>query len=489
MRGREAGGVARLLTVLVVLALPLGAVAQEGAPSPEIPVPPAESIDPFHVELTRARLLARLGRFNESVALYRELLVQRPNDRELREGYAETLVDAGRFNEAARVIDQFLREAPDSILLRRLRARVDVEQGRAGAAADRLLGLMADVPTDTSIAADLAAAELRRGAWRRARDLYGEILAREPDNEDVRVAWRDLLWTYAPRFELTYGGLFQEGASGQFGEIAWRAWPTERWWVRVGTRVGVYHQDDTSLQSAFTEHVTTLLGALGVRLRERLTLRAGLEESIRRSNGITTFRLAGAYDDGRATAAVLDLAYHELLTNPVSAVSFGGTTDRVSLELLQRVVPRLSIGGRYDFRHYRASGEVLGNDWDLYTRLDVELLRGRVQVTLSPLLYFQKYSPVAPSPLQEQISFIPQQQLGGLGLTVGADIVRGLYAQAGAVGRYDWYRNLTSYEVAGEFRWRFHSRLEVRVLYTFATEGALVAGPQQNVSASLFILH
>jgi hypothetical protein len=489
MASRRAGGVGRLLALLVVLALPAVPVAQEEMTAPEIPPPPAETIDPFQVEVTRAQLLARLRRFDEAATLYRELLVQRPDDRELREGYAETLVEAGRLSEAARVIDRFLRDAPGSVPLRRLRARVDMEQGEAGAAAGRLLDLMADVPTDTSIAADLAAAELRRGAWRRARDLYGQILARDPENEDVRNAWRDLLWTYAPRFELAYGALFQEGASGQFGEIAWQAWPTERWWVRVGTRVGVYHQDDTSLQSAFTQDVETVLGSVGVRLSERVTLRGGLEESIRGTSAITTVRLTGAYDDGRATAAVLDLAYHELLTNPVSAVAFGGTTDRVSLELLQRLGPRLSIGGRYDFRHYRASGEVLGNDWDLYTRLDVELLRGRIQITGSPLLYFQKYSPIAGSPLQEQIPFTPQQQLGGLGLSVGADLVRGLYAQAGAVGRYDWYRNLTSYEVAGELRWRFHSRLELRVLYTFATEGALVSGPQQNVSASLFVLH
>jgi hypothetical protein len=341
---------------------------------------------------------------------------------------------------------------------------------------------------DAGLTADLAAAEAAAGRWSRALDLYGRLLEADPENRDLLLAHREIVYAHAPRFELGHYSLLQESATQHVEEAVWVGWLADRWWLRTGARYGTYHQDHSESQNAFTEEVGTALAALGVQATRAITLWGGLEESRRRESIFrTTGRLGGFYDDGQATTALLDVAIRELLTNPVSAVPLNGTTDRVTLDVARRILPPVVLGLHYDFRHYRASHEDLGHRWEAAARAEIEVVRTRVQVTLIPQVFFSEYTPTAGSPLRDQVVFIRREDIVALGALVGWDITSALRVQAGTVGRRDLHRSLTSYEVTGEGRWRIRPWLDARLLYTRNTESTTVGGEEQSFLGRLEI--
>jgi hypothetical protein len=77
----------------------------------------------------------------------------------------------------------------------------------------------------------------------------------------------------------------------------------------------------------------------------------------------------------------------------------------------------------------------------------------------------------------------------GIGGLFGWDIAPGVRVQAGAVGRRDVYRAVTSWEVTGEGRWRIRPWLEGRVLYTRNTESTTIGGREQSFLGRLDILY
>jgi tetratricopeptide (TPR) repeat protein len=438
--------------------------------------------------MMRARILARLGRVEEALAAYRALLPRRPDDRTLREEYAELLVDAGLMDEAGAALDRYLADEPTSERLRRLRARVDLARGAPAEAGRRLDALARAQPSDPSLTADLAAAELAAGRWSHALDLYGRLLEADPDDRDLQTTYREIVYARAPRFELGHYSLLQPSAHQHVEEAVWVGWLADRWWLRTGARYGTYHQDHAEGQNAFTEEVGTVLAAVGLQATRALSLWGGLEESRRRETIFrTTGRLGAAYDDGRATTAILDVAIRELLTNPVSAVPRNGSTDRVTVDLARRVLTPVVLGLHYDFRHYRASGEDLGNRWEAAARAEIELVRTRVQLTLIPQVFFSEYTPIAGSPLRDEVTFLRREDIVALGGLFGWDVTSALRIQVGAVGRRDFHRASSSWEATAEGRWRIRPWLDARLLYTRNTESTTVGGEEQSFLGRLEI--
>ncbi|HKW95961.1 MAG TPA: hypothetical protein VJX92_28995, partial [Methylomirabilota bacterium] len=355
----------------------------------------------------------------------------------------------------------------------------------------RLGALAREMPQDTGVTAELAAAELAAGRWNRALDLYRGLLESDSDNRDLLGPYREILLAHAPRFELSHYTLLQATATHHVEEAAWRAWLADRWWVRAGGRYGSYHQERVvGGQTSFTEEVWTVLGTLGYQLTRALTLWAGIEESRRREAIFrTTGRLGAAYDDAKATSATLDVAVRELVTNPVSALPHNTSADRVTVDAARRVLPAVVLGGHYDFRHYRASDEELGNRWEAAARAELELIRSRVQVTLIPQVFFSEYAPTAGSPLRDEITFLRREDILATGLVVGWDITPALRLQVGSVGRRDLHRAITSWEVNGEGRWRIRPWLEGRVLYNRNTESTTIGGREESFLGRLDILY
>lgn len=489
IRLRRARGIGFLLGVCLgsSLAIPLmPARAQTPPDASEAP----EVADPLEAEMVRARILARLGLFAEALAAYRALLERHRDHRGLREDYAEVLVDAGQLEQAAPVVDRYLADDPTSARLRRLRARIDMARGAPAEAGRRLEALARELPEDAGIAADLAAAELGAGRWSRALDLYARLLDADPENREALAAHREILLDHAPRVELMHSTLLQAAATHHVEEAAWRGWLADRWWLRVGGRHGSYIQDRVVGRSAFSEEVWTALATVGFQPTRAISLWAGLEESRRREDIYrTTARLGGAWDDAKATGVTLDVAIRELLTNPVAAVPRNGTTDRVTVDVARRVLVPVVLGAHYAFRHYRVSGEDLGDRWEAAGRAELELVRSRVQVTLIPQVFFSRYTATAGGALREAVSFLKREDVLGIGSVVGWDVTPTLRLQAGAVGRRDLFRALTSWEVNGEGRWRIRPWLEGRVLYTRNTESTGVGGQEEFFLGRLDILY
>jgi tetratricopeptide (TPR) repeat protein len=487
---------------VLVLSVPLalavfpahGQTPQTEAASPGDPpagsttTEPAESVE---AEKVRVRILARLSRVEEALAGYRALLARHGDNRGLREDYAEFLVDAGLLDQAAPVIDRYLADDPASARLRRLRARVDLARSAPAEAARRLDALVREQPQDAGLTAELAAAERAAGRWNRALDLYGGLLDRDPDNRDLLTAYREIVQAHAPRFELSHYTLLQRAATQHVEEAAWRGWLADQWWLRAGTRYGSYHQDSIPGQSSFSAEVWTALAALGFQPIPALSLWTGLEEARRNEDSYrTTFRLGGTYDDGRATIATLDSAVRELLTNPVAALPRNGSTDRVTIDVARRILNPIVLALHYDFRHYRASGEELGDRWEAAARVELEVVKTRpVQVTLIPQLFFAQYAPVAESPLRDEIAFLRREDIIAIGILVGWDVTPAVRVQIGSVGRRDLFRAITSWEVTGETRWRIRPWLEGRVLYTRNTESTTVGGREESFLGRLDILY
>jgi tetratricopeptide (TPR) repeat protein len=474
-----------------LLSLTLGApmtvaLAQTPPAAPETP----EAADPLEAEMMRARILARLGMIEEALAAYRALLERHRDNRPLREDYAELLVDAAQLDEAGPVVDRYLADDPTSARLRRLKARLDLARGAPAEAGRRLDTLSREQPRDAGIMADLAAAELGAGRWSRALELYGRILDADPENREIQASYREILLGRSPRVELIHSTLLQAAATHHVEEAAWRGWLADRWWLRAGARYGSYHQDRVVGQSSFSEEVWAGLATVGFQPTRAISLWAGLEESRRREDIYrTTGRLGGAYDDAKATTATVDVAIRELLANPLAALPRNGSTDRVTVDVARRVLVPVVLGAHYDFRHYRASGEDLGDRWEAAGRAELELVRSRVQVTLIPQVFFSRYTPTAGGVLREAISFIKREDVLGIGSVVGWDVTPALRLQAGAVGRRDLLRALTSWEVNGEGRWRIRPWLEGRVLYTRNTESTTVGGQEEFFLGRLDILY
>jgi len=476
------------LSVLLVLAGPAWAQELGSDPAPAARAP-VEAAAPAPSDVIRARILARLGRIEDAWAELRALLARAPLDRNLREDYAEALVDWGLVDQGLHEVDALLRKDPGSLRLRRLRARVDLLRGEHGLAAERFESLAQEVPDDPVVLTDLAAADLGSGRWSRALSLYGEFLQHDPDHEGARGAYRDILLGHASRFTLTHTTLLQAAATHHADELGWKGWLGDRSWLRAGVRSGFYVQDTTPFVQGFTADIQTAFVLLGLRLDPRWMARVGLDEARRADTLRTTLRLGTAFDDGRATSASLDLGVRELLTNPVVAIPLRGTTDRLTTDVSHRLLARLTVGAHYERRHYRVSGEELGAAWDASGRAEIELLRSRIQLTLVPQLFFSQFNPSAGSPLRDRVTFLRRQDILALGILVGAELWPGLRAQIGSVGRHDVHRALTSSEVTGEARWQIGARIELHVLYTRNTEGGTVGGKEETFTGGLAILH
>jgi tetratricopeptide repeat protein len=484
-------GVLGTSTACLALGLSVVGVGSAHAQTPTAPLDAgALERDTIRLEATRARTLARLERFDEALALLRDLLARWPTDPWLRLSYVETLADAGRLEDAAEALDRYLADEPSSAALRRLRARIDLERGRAQRAVETLQDLYRELPDEPGLAGDLAHAELRTGRWRRALRHYDDALAQTPDDTALQGARAELIFAYGPRVEVLHRTLLQEDGESHVEEVAWRGWVDERWWIRPAARYATYHGTARAGVRAFTEDVETAAVLVGVQPRPEWSARIGIDEARRDDVYRTTGRLGGAFDDRRTTRVDVDMALRELLTNPVAAVPLRGSTDRVTFDLWHALLGPVAAAVRYEYRHYRANGHDIGDHFEASARLEVGVVReAAIRVTIVPQVFTSEFQAAGPHDLREQVSFLRRQDIVATGLVVAWDPFAAVRLTGAIVGRRDVYRDVTSYELSGGARWRFRGNLELEGLYVRSSESLRIGGREETFFARVNILH
>ena len=138
--------------------------------------------------VTRARLLASLGRLAEAMAILADLTATRPEMPLAHKVQAELFVVHGRFAEAAAAYDRYFALNPGDLAARRLQARIDGWRGATASSLARYSRLRADAPGVPAIEAEAAAKRAYyRGDWRDAIAHYDAWLALEPDDVEARL--------------------------------------------------------------------------------------------------------------------------------------------------------------------------------------------------------------------------------------------------------------------------------------------------------------
>ncbi len=136
--------------------------------------------------VTRARLLASLGRASLALSDVDKLIAHRPAMVEAHKLRAELLMAEGRHADAVAAYDRLLAIAPGNLAARRQQARIDGWRGSVGSSLERYSTLLEDgVP---AIEAEAAAKRAYyRGDWREAVRRYDAWLALEPNEIEARL--------------------------------------------------------------------------------------------------------------------------------------------------------------------------------------------------------------------------------------------------------------------------------------------------------------
>jgi len=156
------------------------------------------------MDLIRARILSRFGRYEESLALYRKLRRQYPGNLDIWEDYIETLINYEDFELALSELQELYRVNPSRLRANRLEARIYIELETPRLTYDIYENLLLTNPRDGGIWADYGNARLAAGDWQTALDYYCRVLELDADNQAVIRSVHGILKEHRPRLETGY---------------------------------------------------------------------------------------------------------------------------------------------------------------------------------------------------------------------------------------------------------------------------------------------
>jgi len=145
------------------------------------------------LEYERAVMLERAGRDHQAVEALEQLLATRPEDPNLLNALGYTLADHGQtLSRAETLIRQALRSTPDNPAVLDSLAWVRVRRGDP-AGATPILERAYTISRDPEIAAHYGEALWLAGNHARARRVWAEALARDPDSDELKATLKRLL--------------------------------------------------------------------------------------------------------------------------------------------------------------------------------------------------------------------------------------------------------------------------------------------------------
>jgi len=145
-----------------------------------------EARSSFELRRTLAIVLSRQGRTSESLALYDDLVRERPNDRTLRVERARGLFDAKRYEEFLDASRDLAEADPTGIALRMLRARAALSVGDCRQAVAECDAALKASANHREAAVLRAICLLRDGDHASAREALEALHRNLPDDAEVR---------------------------------------------------------------------------------------------------------------------------------------------------------------------------------------------------------------------------------------------------------------------------------------------------------------
>ncbi len=154
-------------------------------------------------EIILTRIMVRRGYIEDGIRMYEKLVKTYPEDMDLREEYISTLIDNEEYNKAGSLLQSWLEDDPAAAGAVRLNSRLKFLTGDYSQQQASLNYLLKLRPGDTDALSSRAYGRQEGGDWLGAIESFSELIDREPDNADARIALSGLLKQHRPRLNLT----------------------------------------------------------------------------------------------------------------------------------------------------------------------------------------------------------------------------------------------------------------------------------------------
>jgi tetratricopeptide (TPR) repeat protein len=298
---------------------------------PETLTPPRESMV--------ARVLMRLGRIEESRAVYERLTALAPGNQDLLLDYADAMLIAGRFDEARRLVDRARALRSETRRLLRMHGALLIHERRYEETVEAIRHGIDVYGPDAGFYADLGHALTLLGRLPEAAEALDEALALVPDNVHARAARRalgDRLGPLALEIEV-YGRKVDEDSAWEVRSGGAMLLDGDRTHLTAVLEHGSYAGRAMAVDAGRKDveaDVTTLSLGLVHRLDAVWTLGAGIDSYAGRDDA----EPLGGWTEVRAKVespylgAGLRVFANEILRDPPAAVGLGGAVDGLEIE-------------------------------------------------------------------------------------------------------------------------------------------------------------
>jgi len=205
--------------------------------------------DDRELRLEKARALSWAKRYEESVALYQRILEQDPGDVDARLALAEVLNWSGRRGEAIREFEGVLAVDPKNLRARLGLARALSWSGKANGAIRVFEEIKKDDPKNVDAHLGLADVYSRIGDPGRAEAEYRQVLMLDPANEEAKEGLKIALNALSAQGDLWYAIFFDANdfvRQGVFAAFTW--YPTPKTLIEIGNAFSGFEQDGRDIQ-------------------------------------------------------------------------------------------------------------------------------------------------------------------------------------------------------------------------------------------------
>ncbi len=431
-------------------------------------------------DVAEARMQALMGERARADELFGALIVKHPDDADLVNTYASTLIDTNRAEKAIDVARKFLAQHPDDYALQRTLVQALIAEREYDEAERVVDALNTNYPGDLGAQSDEAYLRYSTHDWYRAMPLYEELLRQHPARKDFDRTYDELYRTYRPYLVVGPQARFN-GNDTSYGPYARYVHPiNSQFTFETGYMFLINDTTIPGYDSDFSRNTSIVPLIAKYKPYRTVTVGGGIANQLNGWSYVPGGVLLADWDDPRVGRFHLDVFYNELFDDPVAGLYFDGRQDTVLLSYDRTFYDRFILNAWYSSIWYRIDGSKaavdLGDDFGREDNVSAGVhvivlkkpqLRFGYQFTYSklhidnnyldiiPLIEEQKRSDIIAGWTQDWNDWITTD----LGAFVGADPARDLSFTDvwgfNVGGRLKVSRN---FEIAGHYEYSNESR-------------------------------